>query len=254
MEKELTKLGLSGNEAKVYLAILSLGISDAAAIARQAKVKRPTTYLALEHLIQKGLVSEAADSKEKRFKAEGPDKLNKLTRKMRRQVIEAEAQLEKLLPGLKAIQKKLIEAPKVSFYQGLEGIKTILEEASASVNPWYLFGASEEIIKTLSPAEIKELMEQTDALRKKAGRPMMYMITDKGIRNIKPFDKDSPLVHQIKFLPMAIKPRSVLIIYDDKLAVINISDVFFGAIIDNQEVAELVKFMFKMIWGAIPEK
>lgn len=248
MDKELTKLGLTETEAKVYVAVLGLGPSSASVIAIQSGVKRPTTYAALEHLIKEGLVSEVADSKEKKFKAEEPDRLTKLTRKMRRKVIDAELELEKLLPGLKSIQKKMVEAPKVAFYQGIEGIKTIILEASEYPEPWYYFGPIKEWTKAWSEKELDEFVVESRELRKKAGRPTSFLITDAGYNKIRLFQKNEPNIRQVKILPDLVKSKSAFIIFGKKLAVIGISGVPFGAVIESAEAVELVKMMFMMIW------
>ena len=53
----LTSLGLSKNEAKVYLALLDLGSATAGKIAEKSKVHRTNVYDALERLIEKGVVT-----------------------------------------------------------------------------------------------------------------------------------------------------------------------------------------------------
>jgi DNA-binding MarR family transcriptional regulator len=254
MDQKLTKLGLSENEAKVYLALLALGESDASDISKQAQVKRPTTYLALEHLVEQGLVSEVLGQKEKMFKAEEPDRLARLTRKMRRQVIDAEIQLETLLPGLKAIQKKLIEAPKITFYQGVEGIKSVAEEASGYPEPWYYFGSAEGWLKALGAEEMQEFILETRVLRKKVSQPTAYMITDAGYHKIKLFQKHEPTIRQVRILPQIIKTKSAFVLFGKKLAVVNIGEAPFAAVIESAEIAELVKMMFNIIWKSLPEK
>ena len=57
MLDSLKKIGLSENEAKVYLATLELGSSTAQQIAQKAELKRPTTYVQLETLMKRGLVT-----------------------------------------------------------------------------------------------------------------------------------------------------------------------------------------------------
>ena len=58
----LQKIGLSDKDAEVYLACLELGTQPASVIARKAGLKRPTTYLILEGLLKRGLVSEYTGS------------------------------------------------------------------------------------------------------------------------------------------------------------------------------------------------
>src|SRR3989338_3159988 len=137
MEEELQKLGLTEHEAKVYLTALSLGPSSVAQISEQANMKRPTVYLVLENLIKRGLVLESFAGKKRLFEAEKPQKLEKLTKRMRRQVVDAEILLESILPGLIKLPKQYSEEPKVNFYSGLEGLKNIALEISACRTSWY---------------------------------------------------------------------------------------------------------------------
>jgi sugar-specific transcriptional regulator TrmB len=81
MFDKLRHLGLSENEAKVYMAMLELGPSVVVEIARKSGINRPTTYVQIESLKKKGLVSTQAKGKKQFFIAESPDKLELLIEK-----------------------------------------------------------------------------------------------------------------------------------------------------------------------------
>lgn len=53
----LQKIGLQQKESAVYLALLELGTADVSGIAKKAGIKRPTCYLVLDDLKNRGLVS-----------------------------------------------------------------------------------------------------------------------------------------------------------------------------------------------------
>lgn len=55
MLAQLKHIGLSENEAKVYLAMLELGPSPMLEIAAKAGINRPTAYAQLEALKKGGL-------------------------------------------------------------------------------------------------------------------------------------------------------------------------------------------------------
>ena len=57
MLTQLKHIGLSENEAKVYLAMLELGPSPVLEIAAKAGINRPTAYAQIESLKKMGLVS-----------------------------------------------------------------------------------------------------------------------------------------------------------------------------------------------------
>ena len=57
LKNNLIELGLSEKEASVYLASLELGASSVQKISQQAKINRATTYVIIESLSKKGLMS-----------------------------------------------------------------------------------------------------------------------------------------------------------------------------------------------------
>ena len=74
-EKELQNLGLSEKEAKIYLASLELGPETVQNIAKKAGINRPTTYLQIESLKEKGLISEFQRGKKTFYAPESPNRL-----------------------------------------------------------------------------------------------------------------------------------------------------------------------------------
>ena len=53
----LQNLGLTDKEARVYTALLKRGRTSAYGIAEESGLKKPTTYVILDDLIEKGLAS-----------------------------------------------------------------------------------------------------------------------------------------------------------------------------------------------------
>ena len=75
---QLRELGLSENEAKVYLAMLELGPATVLEIAAKALMNRPTVYVQIESLKQRGLVSTQSKGKKQIFIAESPSHLESM--------------------------------------------------------------------------------------------------------------------------------------------------------------------------------
>ena len=86
MDLELfQELGFTPREAKVYLALLELGLSKAGPIVAKTRMAHPKVYETLERLIQKGLVSYIIISKTRHFQAADPKEiLNLLDEKKHR--------------------------------------------------------------------------------------------------------------------------------------------------------------------------
>ena len=63
MKQALKTIGLSDKESAVYMALLQLGQATAYAVAVKSGLKKPTTYIILDELIEKGLVLKVPQMK-----------------------------------------------------------------------------------------------------------------------------------------------------------------------------------------------
>src|SRR3989344_4562656 len=117
-EKELQALGLSEKEAKVYLAALVLGPDTVQNIAKKAGINRPTAYLQIESLKEKGILSEVEKDKKVLYMAESPDRLSSLLNTYEKELAFKKAELERVMPSLLESFNKAGERPKVRFFEG----------------------------------------------------------------------------------------------------------------------------------------
>ena len=118
-EAELMQtLGLSEQEIAVYLAALELGEANIQEISRKSGVKRTSIYNFIDTLKERQLLSEIKKGKRKLYSAVSP---HHLVDEQKSKV----ASVERLVPQLLAIQNKDHNKPRVSFYEGIEGIKEI---------------------------------------------------------------------------------------------------------------------------------
>src|SRR3989338_1581352 len=116
--KTLQQIGLKEKEAAVYLALLSLESSTAYQIAQHCDVKKPTVYVILEELLQKGLVLKIPHAKKALYAARDIGEfLEKQKRKLRA--------VEAIVPQLQALGGAT--GPSVYFFTGLRGIAEALE-------------------------------------------------------------------------------------------------------------------------------
>lgn len=252
MQNELIKLGLNDNEAHIYIAGLSMKSFTAAAMAQHTKIKRSTTYLALSNLIKLGLVSETFRNKRKLFRIEGPETLEKLVKRLRRKAAEAENIVEKITPLLKNLTSNKADVPQMAFYEGIDSIKNVLLDISASEQSWYFFGSSTVMLKKMTGQDIGEILEEGTKLRRNARSPKIYFITDSGMTELKDFSEPEFHLREVKILSETIKAGSALIISKEKLIILNFSHPF-AVIIRSSEVADVVKVMYKLIWEGLKQ-
>ncbi len=80
----LEGLGLSGNEAKVYIALLRLGSVSVGAITEESGVHRRNVYDAIERLTKKGLIGHAVKGRVKYFEVSSPYLLLNMVKEKKR--------------------------------------------------------------------------------------------------------------------------------------------------------------------------
>ncbi|MDQ1284119.1 MAG: TrmB protein [Patescibacteria group bacterium] len=114
--ESLKNLGLNEKEAKVYLALLQLGKTTAYNVAVKSGLKKPTTYVILGQLVEKGFVYNIPRAKKQLFVAESPEECFAIAK-------ERLHFSEKNLPELLAMEKGKKNKVNVSYYEGLGGIR-----------------------------------------------------------------------------------------------------------------------------------
>jgi sugar-specific transcriptional regulator TrmB len=133
IEGVLKKSGFSEKEIEVYLALLRLGSSIVSDIAKRAGINRSTTYVVLDALAKRGLVSITERRGVKVYNSISPEQLVQYLEGTAKQYTELAGAARELLPKLKLETAKQELSPKVRFFEGAEGMRTVYEDALTSL-------------------------------------------------------------------------------------------------------------------------
>ncbi len=128
IEKHLLSIGLSPKEIKVYLSSLELGESSVLDISKKSRINRTTIYPIIDSLTKKGLISLIQKGKKKYFFAESPSKIKSFVESKINELESRKSTLPELIKQLSAIENSRPNKPIVRFYEGNEGINSMLEE------------------------------------------------------------------------------------------------------------------------------
>jgi sugar-specific transcriptional regulator TrmB len=135
LEENLSNLGFSPSEIKVYLHLLRYGCSYANRISSETRLNRTNVYEALERLVSKGVVSFILRNKVKWFEAKSPDSLLNLIaeqedefQKTKEGILEDVKELKKSVPAKK-------ESLEAGIFVGKKGLKMLFEEMLAAGRP-----------------------------------------------------------------------------------------------------------------------
>lgn len=241
--RELEKLGLSDKEALVYIASLELGPSPVQVIARKAEVNRATTYVMIEGLLQRGLMSTFEKGKKMMYTAEKPERLHRIVHNERAAVDEKEQVIKRLLPDLEAMSSAAGERPKVSFYENEEGLEAMREILFASNVETMEDFISFDDLRHLLPKEHWKRHNERLAKRKIKGRT---------IYTSEKFEQSNDVTKNLwefRRIPKEQFPmHGELTVFGNKISMISLKGKLLGVIIESKEMATMVRSMFDLAW------
>ncbi len=162
----LRKIGMTDNEAEIYLTLLKMGEALASEIAAGSKISRPHVYDSINRLIEKGLASYVIKNNRKYFRGASPHKLIDYLKDKELDIKRKEKEVTEALPALLRLHKPKKPKPIVEVYEGKEGMKTILNDIikTCKDNPkaadFVGFGESAKKGETIAPYAFKKYIAQ----------------------------------------------------------------------------------------------
>jgi HTH-type transcriptional regulator, sugar sensing transcriptional regulator len=236
VKQVLRDFNLKKVEVDFYLACLELGNSSASQIAKKSKIERTYIYDIAKSLQQKGLIAITFSKGKKQFLASSPDKLK---------VIQEEnlKKLEEVLPQLKSMQRTPGEKPKISFYEGIDGIEQILVAAMKYKGEIKGF-TSERFLTTKD----KYFETKITKLRVKRGISTRFIgPVSKELEYFKKTGEEKK--RQIKMLPQDLFSSDIEIFTfgNNNVAILNYKQEF-GLIIESYDIAHVLDQIFELIW------
>jgi HTH-type transcriptional regulator, sugar sensing transcriptional regulator len=253
LQEELKHLGLSEKESDVYLASLELGPSSVQDISHKSKVNRATTYVMIESLSARGLMSTFTKGKKKFYSAESPERLVSIIDHEKNALDEKLRELHKVMPMLNAMYNAEGIKPQVRYLEGIEGVETVRQIAERLTGDFVEIFPLEDVLQT------KELLgpgrEAHHAKLKKIGV---------GHRVIAITNEKNPTClpdmggGQWKMIPPEDFPiHGSISVRQDHVFLFSYKSGIISAVIHSKEIAQTVRALFDLAWkgaGSYPGK
>lgn len=234
----LKEYGLSESEIKVYISLLKSGEACAQAVAKNAGLPRTTTYHLLDALIQKGLVGSVVKGVIKYFQATPPEQLVDI-------LAEKKRRIEEILPELKEIVLTIKEKPKIVVYEGLQGIKAILQDILDTKKEILHYGdiiSLQKVLPYAFPQFIRKRVERKNQIR---------IICKKEEPHAELLKTAKKEYRTFVFIPKEYIFKTSIFLYTNKVAILSLqTEPYFGIIIDNKDYYDTQKNMFELLWKA----
>jgi sugar-specific transcriptional regulator TrmB len=244
----LQNLGFKDQEITIFLQTASLWISPASLIAKKTNLKRTTCYQILEQLCQKWIIKKHIKSKLKYYEAISIDELMYFIKKNVDDLNLAYKNLKKEKNELEKIYQKNIWDTTISFYEWFDDIKQAYDNILDSWDS-EIYSLTKKRFSTsnhaLSQYWIKYLNHR-----------ILYKKTSYNIINWENINKIDFKIEHKKLRNTLQIPNNILpIFWDikvswDKFVIISQQEWrIFGILIQNQELANMFKNIFKILWG-----
>ncbi|MEK7087357.1 MAG: helix-turn-helix domain-containing protein [Patescibacteria group bacterium] len=245
LENEIKRLGLSGKEAKVYLAALELGQASVAGIAIHSGINRATAYVILEELRKKGLVSTFLKGKKTYFAAEPPERLSNLFKIEENKIKDSFLSLEKILPDLDKLYESRGEHPKVRFFEGKEGIALLQEDIlkTRAKNIEEIIPL-DEAYKNFPPSKTDHRKRMYEKMRKVRFRIIYTSKKGAILPETNIIEKRS-----IKFIKHELFPISAeIVLFGDKTLIFVTKNKPFAVVLEDQLITSTFRTIFDLLW------
>lgn len=249
--------GLSEKGALVYFALLELGGAFPSQIAKHTKIKRSTVYEVLDDLAIKGLVSELEKRNKYFYSIEHPKRLVHFSQ---RSVAKAEQQYQKLqefLPGLEGMYASITNKPKVSYFEGTDGVMEIYEDHISEKKKYEMVGFVNiaELMQFLPEKKYRDYVR----VKEKLG------ITSRGIlpdtQADRAYEKNiysvasKKIQPEVRFISKKEFPwKGDITMYGtNKVSIISFDEQkVSGIIIESETIHKMMHMIFELAWkGAI---
>lgn len=237
LAEQLLRVGLSRKEAKVYLAVLELGMASAHVVARKAHVPRATTYTILRQLVEKGLITLVVERGEHRYAVEHPVQLQSMVDVEKTEVERRAHLVRELMPRLTALYNAEASKPKIRYFEGIEGMNRLRAEFSAFPGDMIQILAYDTFL----------LLQDADH-----GAPHHEMVSPKEahIRSILVTDRTiEDAHHDIVCIPPEIAPiQGEVTVLDDRVVLFSFASGIIAIEITSKTIADTLRATLEFAW------
>lgn len=248
MEKSqhyLQDLGLSKSEAIIYLAGVSyarpVGVQE---LQKRTSIKRPTIYHNIHLLESRGLVAKAVSYGRTLYTFQSPDHLEHLVQadiRAAKQKLRTVAQLSQELKGL-----GVSESTAVRHFEGIEGIKAVVDMALYCKNPeWLILAPTVNFF-----SEFDEAFSRYYLVTRRRHNIISKTLWEKPKDDGRSLSTQEIAERNPRYLPTSMhgKFTATAIAFDDKLAIITSMQEQSAVFIESPEVSAMFRTMFETLY------
>jgi len=210
-------------------------------LVKELSLHRSRIYEAINRLADKGLVSNVIRNNVKYFESADPENLLSYLEEKKEHLNEAENNIKKIIPELRAEISPLKPHAEAHILLGKEGFKTMRNDVLRNADELLLIGG-----KGKEYTELKYYFANfdRDRVKKKIKWKILVDYTARAIKANKKLQ-----LTEVKYLPKGYSTPTVINVYSDRVVTVLWQDnIPLCFMIINKAVADSYRKWFQLLW------
>jgi sugar-specific transcriptional regulator TrmB len=236
----LRKAGLTDSQAKGYLALVENRALTPAELAEKTGETRTNAYAIADKLVELGLATKTADSKNA-YQAESPAKLKQLLVSKQQAIKAASEELAGILPSLLSVYRLTNDRPGVLYLEGADSLRLIYDDIIKTGHTVRIFPSSYD----RDNAEIAAMIERQIERQRAAGIKSETLIRE----DLWPqFAAAADELFEAR--PAAFgKLETQILLYGDTVALTTFKNGLVSTVVTSPFIAQTFNQLFEALWN-----
>jgi len=238
----LTSIGLSERAATMYLALLEQGPSTVQEVARSTKLKRAGLYLVMDELLELGFIHKRIMKGHAMLVASSIQSVKSWADKRT-------ASFERALPSLKTVATHRARLPRIEYFSGSDGFRTIWQRLFDSGEKEYLIITdAEHMLGFVRESYIAgPIIQEKKRKHIRSKQLIRYSEYTKAI-----VAKDAQELRESRFIPHHHPVPTTTLIYGNMVAIIAPLSENLIVLVESASFAETQRSLFYTLWDQLP--
>jgi len=241
IKDSLKQFGLDEKEIALYMAGLGNDAQGMSELAKKANIKRSTAYIIYKSLEEKGLMGSIDTTTGKRFESKDPNVFISRADILKKKALE-------VVSAFALLANKNSEKPRITYYEGKESYRIIMEESIKKPNITLRHIGSIDSLHNVIDAKYDRDHYVPTRIAQNILLKALYFPTKATDMKI---DTNKKQLRKIKWLPEAYRHNTTTLIYEDTVVISTSPHFPITVVIKSKEIAESEKQKFDLIWDLI---
>lgn len=238
--ENLSEFGLQENEARVYLASLSLGPTTILKLSKHSEVKRTTVYEVVDALERKGLMKKEIHVFKTLYSPEHPERLENTLESKR-------ILLSRVLPELEGKYHLKGTESSIKYYEGLSSIKNIYDDLLKDLKPHDFYYVISNTAEWQSIDDNYFMKNHIEKLRDMNINRNVLFVDSPLAQKRKEIERN--FNEKVKLLPKDANIHIDMAITPYKLVIFQLHEPLVALLIENQTMINAQKEIFELLWN-----